>query len=87
MSEIRALRGFSLPVVYAIWILLISTLYWPTRKVAALKSKGRGDRTAIPFFQLAPRTPRLRVNNFTGAAKLNHFVGSPRSVARLPCFQ
>jgi uncharacterized membrane protein len=33
--------GFSLPVVYAIWILVVAALYWPTRKVAELKASRR----------------------------------------------
>jgi uncharacterized membrane protein len=33
--------GFSLPVVYAVWIGVVLVLYWPCRKVAELKATGR----------------------------------------------
>ena len=33
--------GFPLPIVYAVWILVVASLYWPTRKVAELKATGR----------------------------------------------
>jgi uncharacterized membrane protein len=33
--------GFSLPVVYAVWIGVVIALYWPCRKVAELKATGR----------------------------------------------
>jgi uncharacterized membrane protein len=33
--------GYSLPVVYGVWILVVSGLYWPCTKMAALKATGR----------------------------------------------
>jgi uncharacterized membrane protein len=33
--------GFSLPVVYAVWVGVVVVLYWPCRKVAELKASGR----------------------------------------------
>ena len=33
--------GFPLPVVYAVRILVVAALYWPTRRVAKLKASGR----------------------------------------------
>ena len=33
--------GFSLPVVYAVWIGVVIALYWPCQKVAELKATGR----------------------------------------------
>ena len=33
--------GFSLPVVYAVWISVVLVLYWPCRKMAELKATGR----------------------------------------------
>jgi uncharacterized membrane protein len=33
--------GFSLPVVYAVWIAVVVALYWPCRKMAELKATGR----------------------------------------------
>ena len=33
--------GFSLPIVYAVWIAVVVVLYWPCKKVAELKATGR----------------------------------------------
>ena len=33
--------GFSLPVVYAVWLAVVAALYWPCKKVAELKATGR----------------------------------------------
>ena len=33
--------GFSLPVVYAVWVCVVAALYWPCKKVAELKATGR----------------------------------------------
>jgi uncharacterized membrane protein len=33
--------GFTLPVVYAVWLFVVIAMYWPTRKVAELKATGR----------------------------------------------
>jgi len=33
--------GFSLPVVYAVWLSVVAALYWPCKKVAELKATGR----------------------------------------------
>ena len=33
--------GFSLPVVYAVWLFVVVVLYWPTKRVAELKASGR----------------------------------------------
>ena len=33
--------GFPLPVVYAVWILVVAVLYWPCKKVSELKATGR----------------------------------------------
>ena len=33
--------GFSLPIVYGVWILVVAVLYWPCKKLAELKASGR----------------------------------------------
>ena len=33
--------GFGLPVVYGVWVLVILLLYWPCKRMAALKQSGR----------------------------------------------
>ena len=33
--------GFSLPVVYGVWAFVVGVLYWPCKKVAALKARRR----------------------------------------------
>jgi uncharacterized membrane protein len=33
--------GFGLPVVYAVWALVVLLLYWPCKRLAALKQSGR----------------------------------------------
>lgn len=35
--------GYGLPVVYAMWVLVLVLLYWPCRQIAALK-RSRGER-------------------------------------------
>ena len=33
--------GWTLPVVYAVWLFVVVAMYWPTRKMAELKATGR----------------------------------------------
>ena|SRR5688572_20485604 len=32
--------GYSLTIVYGVWILVVAALYWPCKKVAELKASG-----------------------------------------------
>jgi hypothetical protein len=33
--------GYGLPVIYAMWLLVLALAYWPSVRVAALKRSGR----------------------------------------------